>query len=332
MSTCYNYLGLGRWEELCHEVMSSVLPMNEPGMSGDDLSSPTWRIIFLKDDCFLQPSCDMTDTTSNNNTWTNDGDTTPSSDPIEPLFDGIDLNQYQQRHHYHHTIPPPSPSLSRSSSLPSLSDTEDTPKLSLSLKRKRKYTKKSQQQQQQRQRRKYDRPTTEMTLFDQLTMTGIDWCRYCGTTEGVNWRPGPWGKRTLCNKHGCDYKGYGLASRLPRLDLSGYRNEKVQDRHCPVIQEFCSICQERGQPKNRHKARINLIDDDNDDEMELVTCDGGCSRAFHRHCYDVGGMDGTMLWFCGSTCLDNRKKQRVVVDLPRKQPLMRSLKRDEKEK
>lgn len=36
------------------------------------------------------------------------------------------------------------------------------------------------------------------TIFERLTQAGIDWCRYCGTTEGVNWRPGPWGKRTLC--------------------------------------------------------------------------------------------------------------------------------------
>lgn len=36
------------------------------------------------------------------------------------------------------------------------------------------------------------------TVFQHLTEVGIDWCRYCGTTEGVNWRPGPWGKRTLC--------------------------------------------------------------------------------------------------------------------------------------
>ncbi|KAG1052436.1 hypothetical protein G6F42_028942 [Rhizopus arrhizus] len=36
------------------------------------------------------------------------------------------------------------------------------------------------------------------TVFQQLTEANVDWCRYCGTTEGVNWRPGPWGKRTLC--------------------------------------------------------------------------------------------------------------------------------------
>lgn len=40
--------------------------------------------------------------------------------------------------------------------------------------------------------------TAKKTVFEKLTQSGIDWCRYCGTTEGVNWRPGPWGKRTLC--------------------------------------------------------------------------------------------------------------------------------------
>lgn len=42
------------------------------------------------------------------------------------------------------------------------------------------------------------RPTENPTIFQKLTKANIDWCRYCGTTEGVNWRPGPWGKRTLC--------------------------------------------------------------------------------------------------------------------------------------
>ncbi|GAB5590792.1 hypothetical protein Unana1_05692 [Umbelopsis nana] len=36
------------------------------------------------------------------------------------------------------------------------------------------------------------------TIFEKFTDAEVDWCRYCGTTEGVNWRPGPWGKRTLC--------------------------------------------------------------------------------------------------------------------------------------
>ncbi|KAI8341886.1 hypothetical protein BC941DRAFT_414753 [Chlamydoabsidia padenii] len=295
-STCYNNLGLGRWEELCHEFMSSVLPMDDPGMSVDDLSSPTWRIIFLKDDCFLQPSyeltCSPSSTTFNNNTST----TASPSNSIEPLFDGIDMNH-----------PDPHRLITPSRSEP----------------RKRKSHPVKKQQGQQKKRRKQQTMThrhsvsgdNNCTLFDQLTLAGIDWCRYCGTTEGVNWRPGPWGKRTLCNKHGCDYKGYGLASRLPRLDLSGYRHELVQDRHRPVIQDFCSICQKRGEEDNENQ--------------QLFLCDGGCSRAFHRHCFSMTDQeqdDMTSLWFCGPTCSENRKKKRVVVDLPRKQPLMGPLK------
>lgn len=42
------------------------------------------------------------------------------------------------------------------------------------------------------------RPTAYPTIYQKLTKANVDWCRYCGTTEGVNWRPGPWGKRTLC--------------------------------------------------------------------------------------------------------------------------------------
>lgn len=42
------------------------------------------------------------------------------------------------------------------------------------------------------------RPTSYPTIYQKLTKANVDWCRYCGTTEGVNWRPGPWGKRTLC--------------------------------------------------------------------------------------------------------------------------------------
>ncbi|CAO3591592.1 unnamed protein product [Absidia cylindrospora] len=318
--------------------------------------------------------------------------TTCPSNPIEPLFEGIDLTHH---HHYkdtitntatkqersidsdvdtqHHDVLPPSPSLSRSSSSLTLSDIEQdayqqqrtTTTLAKPLKRKRKNTTSRQQQLQQQQRPRHRQKkqkqvrrhalggsstitttttttntleTTDSTLFEQLSYAGIDWCRYCGTTEGVNWRPGPWGKRTLCNKHGCDYKGYGLASRLPRLDLSGYRHELVQDRHRPVIQEFCSICQERGGNISRHyhnKTFIRMDDDDDDsdtdtdseDDNGLVTCDGGCSRAFHRQCFHIDNNKNRQdLWFCSSTCADNRCKKRVVVDLPRKQPLMRPLK------
>ncbi|CAO3643849.1 unnamed protein product [Mucor hiemalis] len=149
----------------------------------------------------------------------------------------------------------------------------------------------------------HKRSKTSITLFQNLTKLGIDWCRYCGTTEGVNWRPGPWGKRTLCNKHGCDYKGYGLASRLPRLDLSAFTKEKLEDRKRPIVQQFCVICQ---LPEKSSKNK-------------LVSCEGGCSRAYHQDCHTIKDV------YCNSLCHENKQKNKVVVDLPRKYlPLMRS--------
>ncbi|GAA5810304.1 hypothetical protein MFLAVUS_003725 [Mucor flavus] len=143
------------------------------------------------------------------------------------------------------------------------------------------------------------------TVFQHLTEVGIDWCRYCGTTEGVNWRPGPWGKRTLCNKHGCDYKGYGLASRLPRLDLSAFSNEKLEERLRPVVQQFCIVCQSPEQTEqNNH----------------LVLCSGGCSRAYHQHCHTpmitVNPAIDPVRWYCSALCKENRKRNKVVVELP----------------
>ncbi|KAI8379396.1 uncharacterized protein BYT42DRAFT_568655 [Radiomyces spectabilis] len=153
-----------------------------------------------------------------------------------------------------------------------------------------------------------DNQNQNMTVFEYLTQSGVDWCRYCGTTEGVNWRPGPWGKRTLCNKHGCDYKGYGLASRLPRLDLSEYAEEPLEERRRPIVQQFCVACQE---PESS-------IDN------PLIPCDGGCSRAYHHHCLSEEYIPSSQPWCCSSLCRDNRMRNKVVVDLPRKHiPLMR---------
>ncbi|ORY97365.1 hypothetical protein BCR43DRAFT_489658 [Syncephalastrum racemosum] len=138
-----------------------------------------------------------------------------------------------------------------------------------------------------------------ITLFERLTQAGIDWCRYCGTTEGVNWRPGPWGKRTLCNKHGCDYKGYGIASRLPRLDLSAFSSERLEDRRRPVVQQFCVVCQTP----------------DSHPDNALVPCEGGCSRAYHQLCRapplsDLN-LDDDEPWCCSALCRENRKRNKV---------------------
>jgi len=154
------------------------------------------------------------------------------------------------------------------------------------------------------------RSTQSPTIFQTLTKSGVDWCRYCGTTEGVNWRPGPWGKRTLCNKHGCDYKGYGFACKLPRLDLTGFVNESVEDRDRPVLQLFCTVCQ-------KQESYVGNV---------LVRCEG-CPKAFHQKCFSSQITDETVSseeqWFCESGCSDNVRRKRIVVELPRKKlPLM----------
>ncbi|KAG2177460.1 hypothetical protein INT44_007971 [Umbelopsis vinacea] len=142
------------------------------------------------------------------------------------------------------------------------------------------------------------------TVFEQFTEAEVDWCRYCGTTEGVNWRPGPWGKRTLCNKHGCDYKGYGFACKLPRLNLTEFEHESVNDRVIPVLQLFCSSCQEREHQGNTMRC-------------------AGCPRAFHSGCLEAGMKWTRGVWYCTNTCQENSQARRIVVDLPRKRlPLM----------
>jgi hypothetical protein len=156
-------------------------------------------------------------------------------------------------------------------------------------------------------------------LYKHLLKQRVDWCRYCGTTEGVNWRPGPWGKRTLCNKHGCDYKGYGFACKLPRLDLTAFVQEPIEERVRPVLQLFCSCCH------RSESWQDNL----------LVQCDG-CSMAYHQHCRrqqdltDAFCRSSTPFFCCGDKCRDNLKKKRVVVEFSRKRlPLMRTPKQQQ---
>lgn len=99
------------------------------------------------------------------------------------------------------------------------------------------------------------------------------------------------------SKHGCDYKGYGLASRLPRLDLSDYMDEKIQDRIRPIVQEFCLVCQ-----------CPELADTSN----QLIHCQGGCSRAYHQKCHKPSiKADPSAPWYCGTSCKENRQLKKV---------------------
>ncbi|KAI8330448.1 hypothetical protein BC941DRAFT_404680 [Chlamydoabsidia padenii] len=157
------------------------------------------------------------------------------------------------------------------------------------------------------------RPTCHPTLYQKLTRSNVDWCRYCGTTEGVNWRPGPWGKRTLCNKHGCDYKGYGFACKLPRLDLTGYVHESIHHRDRPVLQFYCATC-------HRMESWATNV---------LVRCEG-CYKSYHQKCYHGQNqvlsdafVAGDQPWYCDEQCRDNVDRRRVVVEISRKRlPLM----------
>ncbi|KAJ1972614.1 hypothetical protein H4R34_005351 [Dimargaris verticillata] len=154
------------------------------------------------------------------------------------------------------------------------------------------------------------RATHHPTLYEEMTQANIDWCRYCGTTEGINWRPGPWGKRTLCNKHGCDYKGYGFACKLPRLDLRAYVNESIGERDRPILQLYCTVCHDA----QSYEGNV------------LVRCEG-CPKAYHQNCYSESISDavvqGGEAWFCDGSCPHNCRSKRVVVELPRKRlPLM----------
>lgn len=101
----------------------------------------------------------------------------------------------------------------------------------------------------------------------------------------------------IFSKHGCDYKGYGLASRQPRLDLSAFKNETLSDRTRPVIQQFCIVCQSP-EVKGNH----------------LIVCGGGCSRAYHQTCHtpviNVNQSD-PVRWYCNPLCKENRKRNKV---------------------
>ncbi|KAI7879678.1 hypothetical protein K492DRAFT_108231, partial [Lichtheimia hyalospora FSU 10163] len=208
----------------------------------------------------------------------------------EPLFDGIeDLQQQQQHKHAHNS---------------NYFDDNDDTQINSNItnddhpasETKRESSKDNIPVLQRLHQDEQD--GVHRTIFERLTHAGIDWCRYCGTTEGVNWRPGPWGKRTLCNKHGCDYKGYGIASRLPRLDLSAFTNEKLEDRRRPVVQQFCVVCQK---PESTN-------------DNKLIPCEGGCSRAYHQQCRIPAITTAAyqdQQWCCSTVCRENRKRNKV---------------------
>lgn len=147
------------------------------------------------------------------------------------------------------------------------------------------------------------------TIFEKLLQSNIDWCRYCGTTNGVNWRPGPWGKKTLCNRHGCDFKGYGFAAHKPKLDLTPFLNEPLNERNIPIVKEYCMHCQ----------SKISI------ESNPLVMCHG-CPRSFHYKCYqkELGTVPSDCVfeegkaWFCNAECRTNHTSLAIIIELPKR--------------
>ncbi|ORX81758.1 hypothetical protein BCR32DRAFT_279516 [Anaeromyces robustus] len=150
---------------------------------------------------------------------------------------------------------------------------------------------------------KFVKYSDEPTIFETFTKSNILWCYYCGITHTSSWRHGPWGKKSLCNKHGCDYKGYGFTVRQPRLDLSKFEKEPKRIR--PVIQEYCNVC------FSNNSTRDNA----------LVMCNG-CYRAYHQNCCpdkissDI--VNSKEPYYCREECKHTRERKTIDTDLPRK--------------
>ncbi|KAL6594754.1 hypothetical protein U3516DRAFT_833909 [Neocallimastix sp. 'constans'] len=151
---------------------------------------------------------------------------------------------------------------------------------------------------------KYVKYSTQPTVFETFSKNNVLWCHYCGTTQTSSWRHGPWGKKSLCNKHGCDYKGYGFTVIQPRLDLSKFIKE-TSKRIRPVIQEYCCVC----------------FSNNSNKKNALVMCNG-CYRSYHQECHpnkiSSEIVNSSEPYYCKEECKHTREKKKIETDLPRK--------------
>jgi len=151
---------------------------------------------------------------------------------------------------------------------------------------------------------KYIKYSKQPTVFETFSKNNVLWCHYCGTTKTSSWRHGPWGKKSLCNKHGCDYKGYGFTVRQPRLDLSQFTKESNK-RIRPVIQEYCCVC----------------FSNDSNKDNALVMCNG-CYRSYHQNCHpdkiDSSIVNSSEPYYCKEACKHTRSVKMIETELPRK--------------
>ncbi|ORZ41135.1 hypothetical protein BCR44DRAFT_250962 [Catenaria anguillulae PL171] len=148
------------------------------------------------------------------------------------------------------------------------------------------------------------------TIWTRLTKGGKRWCLVCGTTYTTQWREGPWGKQTVCNRHGLALKGKPNADSAPRLDLSPWAHERKEDRTAPLFHQVCFTCHKEEVPH----AAAQLKGD-------LLRC-GGCGLAVHcasdqcmklvpeqqfAHVKSPGSNRDEAsdpVWFCTNACVD----------------------------
>lgn len=132
-------------------------------------------------------------------------------------------------------------------------------------------------------------------VYEYFNQKGVDWCRYCGVAgdTGTFWKLGPWGDRTLCHKHGCEFFGCGFARvTKTRLDLTKFYNEKRSDRLKPIVSEYCSSC---------------WLKLEHDDEKALFCY--GCPLAYHKSCFNNNNhLINDSPFYCTQNCHENFEK------------------------
>lgn len=139
-------------------------------------------------------------------------------------------------------------------------------------------------------------------IYAALIEAGADWCRFCGTTAGTSWRPGPWGPRTLCFRHGRDWSVH------KKLDLSAHESANgslTADRSYPVLQSFCKLCWS---------------------DAGIVRRCHGCAHGFHAQCYlkrTNRNVASLMVkpWYCNSTCAKHFENGMIRVSYTSKERL-----------
>ena len=130
----------------------------------------------------------------------------------------------------------------------------------------------------------------EGNLYVRLDRHRKHWCRFCGTTAGYKWYPGPWGKSTLCYRHSERCKN------IDKLDLSCFLHEK--ERKEPVVRDYCGKCWSRMDVRS---ASLRCY---------------GCPFSYHVGCVPPNSKMVNGRLFCSEECQHNLDRLGVNVQLP----------------